>query len=73
MDVVRAVRVRQLLRRVVAYLGEDQRRERRRLRRRRGRALGEDGGVVRYARAGQMAVNDCDDDDARNATWSTTY
>lgn len=48
-----AVRVGQLLRRVVGYLGEDQRGERGCLRRGGCGALGEDGGVVRYARAGQ--------------------
>ena len=52
-DVVVAVRVGQLLRRVVGYLGEDQRGERGCLRRGGCGALGEDGGVVRYARAGQ--------------------
>lgn len=53
-DVVRAMGVRQLLRRVVVDLGEDQGGEGRGLGRGRRRAFREDGGVVRDARAARL-------------------
>ncbi len=51
MDVVGAMSVRQLLRRGVVDLGQDEGGERGGLRRGRGGALGEDCAVVRYAGA----------------------